>query len=132
MVRQWTLATRGKPSEIIDVSVGKKQNRKKLADIPIENELKKSQLECAMLKLQLKDITQQLLSLEIEREHQKHEIELMQAKSAHSASLACLASVLIHGIKAHGSKWAQKRIHTNVLQQCPEIILEKLQSLLPA
>ena len=72
MVRQWTLATRGKPSEIIDVSVGKKQNRKKLADIPIENELKKSQLECAMLKLQLKDITQQLLSLEFERYHQKH------------------------------------------------------------
>ena len=131
MVKNYTLALCGKPSEIVDVVVGKKQNRRKWIDSSLENDLKKSQLECAMLKLQVKEQAQQLISLDIERNHQKHEIEMLQTKSAHSASLACLASVLIHGIKTHGSKRAQKKIHTNVLQQCPDIILEKLQSLLP-
>ena len=70
MVKIYTLALCGKPSEIVDVVVGKKQNRRKWIDSSLENDLKKSQLECAMLKLQLKEQTQQLISFEIERNHQ--------------------------------------------------------------
>ena len=70
MVKNYTLAVRGKPSGIVDVVVDKKQFRKKWIDSSLENDLKKSQLECAMLKLQLKEQAQQLISLEIGRNHQ--------------------------------------------------------------
>ena len=74
MVKQWTLPLRGIPPEIIDAAPSRKRKIVKSTDTKqLEHELKKSQLEVAMLKLHQKDLIRQLLELEFERDRLKHE-----------------------------------------------------------
>ena len=130
MVQNYTLPLKGCQQTVLDVPEPKRRTQKDIGVQNLHNQINKLRLENQMLKNNQKQMVQDFLNMEIQRGILKEDAKLLYLKKQHVTSLICILEVLMKSIDTHCSKLSQKRIKTTLQEECPEIALDTLHTLI--
>ena len=120
--KQWTLPLKTCAPQLVEIQPSKKRKLQKDVGLQtLQNEIAKFRTENKMLKDFQKELTRDLLNMEMERNMLKGEVESLYMKKNHVASLMCILEIMMAAIENMGQT-LQNGVLYRQLNNVPQIM----------